>query len=174
MRVLITGMSGVGKSTVVDELVRRGHPAHDLDVPRWSEYAYPDTKHGGPPDGRGPHLDWLWREDRVGRLLATETDDVLFVAGCAANQGEFRSRLDHVVLLSAPVPVMIQRIATRTTNPFGKAPGELAKILADTEAVEPLLRASATCEIDATAPLESVVDRILDLVPRRHRRSAGP
>ena len=36
-RVLITGMSGGGKSSVIQELVARGYQAHDLDTPEWSE-----------------------------------------------------------------------------------------------------------------------------------------
>jgi dephospho-CoA kinase len=31
VRILLTGMSGVGKSTLVAELRRRGHAAHDAD-----------------------------------------------------------------------------------------------------------------------------------------------
>ncbi|MCP1847255.1 serine kinase of HPr protein (carbohydrate metabolism regulator) [Bradyrhizobium sp. USDA 4541] len=31
--VLITGMSGTGKSSAIEELVARGHRAYDLDTP---------------------------------------------------------------------------------------------------------------------------------------------
>jgi GTPase SAR1 family protein len=37
-RILLTGMSAVGKSTLVDELRRRGFRAVDLDGPDWSEH----------------------------------------------------------------------------------------------------------------------------------------
>jgi predicted GTPase len=32
-RILITGMSGTGKSSAIRELLARGHHAHDLDTP---------------------------------------------------------------------------------------------------------------------------------------------
>jgi adenylate kinase len=35
VRVLVTGMSGVGKTTVLDELRRRGHFAVDTDYGGW-------------------------------------------------------------------------------------------------------------------------------------------
>jgi adenylate kinase family enzyme len=37
-RVLITGMSGSGKSSVIQELVARGYQAYDLDAPEWSKW----------------------------------------------------------------------------------------------------------------------------------------
>ncbi len=77
-------------------------------------------------------------------LLAQHVTGWLFVAGCASNQGSFYDRFDAVVLLSVPREVMLQRIATRSTNPFGKRAHEQQRILADLEAVEPLLRASST------------------------------
>jgi dephospho-CoA kinase len=36
-RVLITGMSGTGKTAVVRELIARRYQAVDLDTPDWSE-----------------------------------------------------------------------------------------------------------------------------------------
>ena len=87
--ILITGMSGTGKSTVIEELAARGYRAVDIDSPEWSEYA---------PDG-----DWIWREDRVQALLdSLGEDDILFLSGCAENQGKFYPWFDKVVLLSAP------------------------------------------------------------------------
>jgi hypothetical protein len=42
-RVLITGMSGTGKSTALVELARRGHQVVDADLSAWSiEVASPD------------------------------------------------------------------------------------------------------------------------------------
>jgi dephospho-CoA kinase len=35
-RVLITGMSGTGKSTALAELARRGHRVVDADLSAWS------------------------------------------------------------------------------------------------------------------------------------------
>ena len=114
--------------------------------------------------GEAGGADWIWREDRLRRLLATADADALFVAGCKSNQGKFYPQFDHVVLLSAPTPVLLERLATRTTNPYGKRPDELARILRHIETVEPLLRRAATAEVDTSAPLEEVVETVLALV----------
>jgi len=148
-RILLTGMSGTGKSTVSGELATRGYRAINMDDPGWSAYA---------PDG-----DWIWREERVREALAHEEGKVLFVSGCATNQVQFYPQFDAIVLFSAPPEVLIARLATRTNNPCGKHPDELAEVLGYLQTVEPRLRRSATHEIDTRAPLEEVVATVLRL-----------
>jgi dephospho-CoA kinase len=147
--VLLTGMSGTGKSSVVRDLVARGHKAIDTDD-GWSE---PQA------DGRQ-----LWREDAIRTLLATEDAEVLFVAGCEENQTKFQAQFDYIVLLTAPVETLTQRLATRTTNSYGKTPQEFRRFREDVETVEPQLRRIATHEVDTTMPLNDLVTAILELV----------
>ena len=97
-------------------------------------------------------------------LLSTEDADVLFVSGCAPNMGTFRRLFDHVVLLSAPAEVIVERLRTRTNNPYGKRPDELARVLHNLQTVEPLLRRAASHEIDTRASLDEVVVTLLRLV----------
>ena len=115
-RVLLTGMSGTGKSSVIRELGALGYKAVDTDD-GWCEQL---------PGGRQ-----RWREDAIARLLDTEDADVLFIAGCEENQVRFHSRFDLIILLSAPAPAMIERLGARTGNPYGKAPGDMDRILGD-------------------------------------------
>ena len=158
-RILITGMSGVGKSTVVSRLGAQGYKAVDLDDPAWSEWV--DSLDGEGPSPLQPGKDWVWREDRVRELLATEDADVLFVSGCAPNLGKFRDEFDSVVLLSAPAAVMVERLTSRITNSYGKHPEEVARSLGFKETVEPHLRSIADLEIDTSAPLSEVVTAVL-------------
>jgi hypothetical protein len=66
---------------------------------------------------------------------------------------------------------MKTRLATRTNNPYGKDPDQLARVLALKETVEPALRRIADIEIDTSVPLVQVVDKILSVAlangPRR-------
>jgi len=144
--ILVTGMSGVGKSTVLAELAQHGLEAVDTDVGGWIELV----------DGEP-----LWREHLVDALLSRPRDRPLVVQGTVANQGRFYDRFDAVVLLSAPADVVFERLRTRTTNDFGKAAHEREKIALDIAEVEPLLRAGATYEVDAAQPLDDVVGELL-------------
>ena len=144
----MTGMSGTGKSTALAELAVRGYRVVDTDDPGWKERR----------DG-----EWVWREDLMAELLAGDGERTLYVSGCVSNQGRFYDRFDAVVLLSAPADVILGRIETRTTNQFGKDPGERALILADLDATEPRLRATCTHEIDATRPVRDVVEVLIGI-----------
>jgi hypothetical protein len=77
------------------------------------------------------------------------------------------------VLLSAPADVILDRVARRDTNDYGKTDGERQLILEDLATVEPLLRAGASAEIDTRAPVSAVADeleRIADSARRRDPR----
>ncbi len=97
------------------------------------------------------------------QLMSGEQAEVLFVSGCAANMRKFLPRFDLVVLLSAPAEVIVARLATRTDNPYGKRPEEVARVLSLRETVEPLLRCAAGNEIDTSVPLDEVVATLLRL-----------
>ncbi len=169
-RILLTGMSATGKSTLIGELAARGYKAVDLDADAWSEWAPLAEGAASPVEmaaGEWQTQDWVWREDRVRRLLDTEDTAVLFVSGCASNQATFYPRFDEIILLSAPTPVLLQRLATRTTNSYGKHPEELARIVEQVRTIEPLLRRRATVELDTSDPLDSVVERVVALIGSR-------
>ena len=145
-RVLVTGMSGTGKSTLLGEMARRGHRTVDTDFGGWTR-----------PDG-------LWDHGRTASLLAGDPD--LIVAGTVANQGRFYDRFDHVVLLSAPLDVLLERVASRTNNPYGKSVEERAEIERYLVEVEPLLRRGATLELDGRRPVTELADALEEVVGR--------
>jgi dephospho-CoA kinase len=158
-KVLVTGMSGTGKSSVLVELARRGYRVVDTDEPGWSEWVTsPDEVGGG---------EMLWLEDRMNELLHSDSDPALFVQGCVRNQSKFYDRFDAIVLLSAPADVLLDRIENRTTNVYGKTAEERELILHHLATVEPWLRADCTHELDTNRPLDEVVADLIDIAAGR-------
>ena len=153
MHVLITGMSGTGKSSLVHELRKRGYVAYDADDDGFSEPRQ---------DGR-----WGWRAEEVAELLSRSPDQLLFFAGCSEEQAWLP--FDYRVLLTAPEPVMIERLRTRTDNTYGKREQQLSHVLTDLAEIEPLIRRSADLVLTPTEPPARVADvllrRIADLGP---------
>jgi shikimate kinase len=153
-KVLVTGMSGTGKSSALRVLGSRGHDVVDTDTEEWSRWTNDEL---GRPD-------WIWREDAMTSLLSAPRDASLFVAGCKTNQGDFYTYFDHVVLLHAPLDVLLERLAHRDDNPYGKSDDDRNEIRHYVETVVPRLRAGATNEIDASLPLSHVVTQLESLL----------
>ena len=143
-RILLTGMSGVGKSSLLAELAARGFMTIDTDYDGWTG-----------PDG-------LWDEARVDNLLASHANVVL--SGTTENQGQFYDRFEHIVLLTAPVAVLIERVSTRTTNPYGHTIEQQNEIRRYVAEVEPLLRRGTTVKLDARRPLTELADAVEKLM----------
>jgi shikimate kinase len=146
-RVLVTGMSGAGKSTVLSELARRGHVTVDTDDDGW-------------------HLaDGTWDEVLMDELLGRRP--AVVVCGTADNQGRFYDRFDHVVLLSAPVDVLLDRVRRRAGNPYGRTADQQEEIRRYVVEVEPLLRRGATLELDGRLPVDELADTLEALLSAR-------
>ena len=103
-----------------------------------------------------------WDEQRMDRLL--DGHSAVVVAGTVANQGRFYDRFEHVVLLSAPLYVLMDRVRARTNNPYGRTPEQQAEIELFTQMVEPLLRNGATLELDGQRPVSELSDTIEQLL----------
>jgi broad-specificity NMP kinase len=154
--VLLTGMSGTGKSALVHELRRRGYTAYDADEDGFSEPR---------ADGR-----WGWRADRVAELLAEAPERLSFFAGCSEEQVDLP--FDLRVLLTAPRRVLVERLRTRSGNSYGRDRAELSQVLADLVEVEPLLRRSADLVLTTTAPTADVADALLGQIAKLGRGGA--
>jgi len=140
-------MSGAGKTTILNELRRRGLFTVDTDYGGWEL-----------PDG-------TWDEPRMRELLAQHGD--LVVSGTVENQGRFYGQFHHVVLLSAPLEVLLHRVSNRT-NPYGRTPEQRAEIAEYVRTVEPRLRLGATTELDGRRKISELADAVEKLAREVH------
>ncbi|NJO12338.1 MAG: AAA family ATPase [Gammaproteobacteria bacterium] len=160
IRILITGMSGVGKTTIVRALRNLGWHTLDMDEPGWAFF----DEHG--------HQ--RWDKARLQQLMDEERNLPLFVCGCSEDQVAFYPQFTKIILLSAPQAVIEHRLASRTDNAYGKRPGELRRVLQELHEIEPLLRKRATHEIVTTQPIEAVLARIIALCDLPPEPASGP
>src|SRR5215510_1548551 len=106
MRILITGISGVGKTTLIRALRALDFRAIDMDEPGWAS-----------SDEFGHQR---WDVARLQELMGELLSEPLFVSGCSEDQVALYPQFSKIILLSAPKSVIAQRLACRTDNPYGK------------------------------------------------------
>jgi len=161
--VWVTGTSGSGKSSVCEALTSRSHVAVDADGEGYSHWVDRVTgdvvlhrPHPVPP-GWLDRFGWEISVERVRALAADTRSGTVFLCGSVENEAALWRYFDCVVCLVIDDDTLRHRLATRTTNEFGKLPGELAAALARNQGAEGQYRLLGAAVIDATRPLEVVV-----------------
>jgi hypothetical protein len=165
---LVEGLSGTGKSSVYEELIRRGFQAVSTDRV-WAYHADPDT---GLPRGPAQYDSWIWDRQKAVSELEHLDSEVLFACGSGRNRDQFLPYFTKVFNLRIDDETMRRRLQERIVNDFGKLPPRNERMWTpmQPEEVEHTLKLNRSDEkpvgainIDATQPLNEVVDELLRL-----------
>ena len=140
---LVEGLSGAGKSSVYEELIRRGYKAISTDR-AWKHHADPDT----------------WDHQKALSELESSKPEVLFVCGSSRNRDRLLPYFAKIFNLRIDDDTMRRRLQERTNNEFGKQPEELELMLRLNRSDE---KPAGAVDVDATQPLTDVVDDLLRL-----------
>jgi hypothetical protein len=156
---LIDGISCAGKTTICNELQRRGyHAIHgDRDLAYWGD---PNT--GEPVPGcTGAQRTWMWNVATVSALVADHTHAATFFCGGSRNADRFIDVWDGVFVLAIDRETLNRRLAARPADAWAGTAREGESFARFQQATKEGLPTNAI-SIDATAPLSSVVDTILE------------
>lgn len=82
------------------------------------------------------------------------------VCGTAENQGRFYDRFEHVIYLYVPLEVLLDRVRARSNNPYGKSAEQQADIAKYVVEAEPLIRRTATLELDGLIPVQVLAEHV--------------
>lgn len=152
---LIEGVSCSGKTSVCEELQKRGYKAIHGD----RELAYQgDPETGVPTVGHG-HDHHIWDVDKVKSLVANQSDPLAFFCGGSRNYSKFTHLFDDVFVLDIDRDTLIRRLDERPADEWGSDPAERELVLRLHQTKEDIPKNGTT--IDATASLAHVVDEIL-------------
>ena len=160
---LVEGLSGAGKSSVYEELIRRGYKAISTDR-AWKYHADPDTGAGRPI-----HYDnSMWDQHKAVSELESPEPEVLFVCGSSRNRDRFLPYFTKIFNLRIDDDTMRRRLQERTNNEFGEQPEEVELMLRLNRSDE---KPTGSIDVDATRPLHQVVDELLLLANCRTMNS---
>lgn len=155
---LIEGVSCSGKTTVCDELQRRGYQSihGDRELAYWG-----DLKTGEPIDSSADELrSWIWDVERVRALVVDQNHAATFFCGGCRNADLFIDLFDEVFVLEVDLQTLNCRLADRPEDEWGGTASEGASFARLQHETKEGLPRNAII-IDATAPLSRVVDAIL-------------
>ena len=136
MLVAVIGIPGAGKSSIYAKLKELGYDAWDTDADGLSEWRDRGTKApvAEPADWHDPvetrAIEYRVRRDRVAELRDLARERTVYLCGSAGGEDKFWDLLDLVICVDVDGATLRQRMATRTTNDYGKAAHELASIIA--------------------------------------------
>ncbi|MEI9993133.1 MAG: AAA family ATPase [Rhizomicrobium sp.] len=163
---LIEGVSGTGKTTVAEELQRRGyHVVHgDRELAYRGDPETGEALAGPAPESVADrvawaHEHWIWNVDKAKSLLADRGHASTFFCGGARNSRHFIDSFDLVFVLGVDLDTLNRRLAARPEDEFGGKPSEQA-LIRRLHATEEDIPKNGIA-IDATEPIERVVDAIL-------------
>jgi hypothetical protein len=169
--VLITGMSGAGKSAIASVLARRGLAAIDSDNDPWLARSV-DLDGNVAEDSPTPDFAWLarhswaWNPARLDELIRAAGPATLYVCGGADNELELADRFTQVFLLELDEPTMLARLdGPSRDNDWGRIGDTREYLRRKLPKVQDRLRAFGAIPIDARQPLDHVVDAILSRTP---------
>ena len=155
-KYLVEGLSGTGKTTVCEELRKRGYRVVDAD----EELAYfADPKTGLPVDEKTTH--WMWNEEKFHNTIKDNPSDYVFICGGATNQEDFKHHFDKIFTLHVDDLTLKHRLQNRTNNDYGKEQRELEQQLEWNKGTKEYSKQRGTVLIDATRPIDVVVDEII-------------
>lgn len=166
-KIYITGISGTGKTTIYEELKKKGFHAISLDETEglccWVNKETKEKVEGEVElnrDFTSKH-DWICDTEYLKKLL-TEDVDTVFVLGVASNQDEFLDMFDKVIILQCKPETFLHRLTHRTNNEFGKDKSLQETILGWYKEFEDKMLNRGAVSINTDRPVNVVVDDVIE------------
>lgn len=167
MKIYITGVSGVGKSTLVEELRNKGVAAFDLDYVGVCHWKNKETgKKIKRTEGAGKAWleahDWICDIRKLKKLL--EKKDKIVIAGITSNQKDFLNLFDKIILLRCKKEVFLKRLTDRKTNDFGRTESEQSHILGWYEDFEKEMLERNVLVLSSERPVSEIAQKVIKIL----------
>ena len=124
--ILITGISGSGKSSICDELRKRGYKAYDIENMHGLFNMINKTTGKIANEYEKDNLEWVKQHDwicdknKLQKLVYKNAKGIVFYCGTASNLDELLFLFDKMFLLKVSPETIRERLSTRKSNNFGR------------------------------------------------------
>ena len=168
-RFFITGISGVGKSSVAEKLTQRGISSIDIDdtegLCRWvnNDTLETDQWHHGMTDEWYQKHKYICDKEKLINLMSNYKDTVV-VVGLPSNHNELLYLFDKVFLLYCKEEIFLKRIEDRTSHDFGKHVLDRQNILSWYKNFEEKMLGKGAIAINTEESLDEVVSKVIKYI----------
>ncbi len=167
MKILITGIAGTGKSTIIKALNKKNIVAIDLhDIPDlffWQDKKTKEKVKYTPVHSR----EWFDTVDRfcdIDKLkdILNQHGDIILAGTASGNQAEYLPLFDKVILLQCDPKILVHRMETRVNKSgFGKTKAEQEDNIEWQKEFDPKLISQGAIPISSECALDEVVEKII-------------
>jgi dephospho-CoA kinase len=167
--IYITGPTAAGKTTLGEALRAKGFEVHDTDDEGMRHWCDKFTKEPVDPPIKNALEDPHWHEDHIFtlseepvlKLYEKAKNKTIFLCGITQTDLDYKHLFSKIILLKIDEETQKHRIINRTNHNYGKPPHQFAAALKWRKPQIEKYQAAGAHEIDATKPLDQIVDEVL-------------
>ena len=168
--VLITGISGSGKSTICEELVGMGYEAYDIEdmdtmfamYRKGTREIFTDFDNNDPI--KIENSVWLCNIDKLQERLAQQRNSIAFYCGVASNMDDLFPLFNQVFLLRVSAASLHQHLSTRQgTNNMGSTEASRQAVLGWKDWWEKEMETHGAVNVNADDSPRLVAKKVYDL-----------
>lgn len=173
--ILITGVTGTGKSTLCEELNRKGHKAYSIeDMAGFFSMVSKKTGKAANIDTRDlkeiRKYDWVCNKRKLQNLVRRNKRGLVFYCGTASNLDELLPLFDRILLLRVAPRTLQNRLRRRKGDAFGQTATTRKWVLSWKDWWEGHMLEKGAIPIDADKKINAVVREVLKQAGEKNRR----
>jgi adenylate kinase family enzyme len=165
--VLITAVSGTGKSTVCKALHALGYDSMDIESID-GLYELVNEKTGEVIPGNleqiSEGVDWNCNKLRLEKLVASQTSELTFYCGGMSNTFDVWDVFDFVIMLTISDEATVKRLSARQSGEFGSSEVNRGWVLSWKHSFEKRLLDAGAVPVSAEGAPQEVAALILSVV----------
>lgn len=171
MKILVTGISGTGKTTLAKSLAERGYKTIDIDhIPNLCSWINRETGEKSLLSNiEDPDNEFIDSHDYVCDVVQLEemmdrSEENVFVFGSVGDNSSLVHLFDKIILLQCGPETIVHRLESRQTNDFGKKKEVQNRMLEWRDVFDNLMVGAGAIVINTDQSIGKVVEDLEKIV----------
>lgn len=170
--ILITGVSGAGKTSLSNKLNEMGYKSYDIDdVPGLFSMIHRETKlpiknHDNFDLEKVKVMTWICDIEKLKSIIVNEKNELAFYCGGGSNVYEFMKLFDKTILLTINLETNKHRLSTRIENDFARTPEVQEYVLNKKDNWENEMVKKGAIVVDAHRDLDAIAKEVIEIAEK--------